>query len=120
MLRTYSLPCPADIRPLRFAVQLLRPRGEVLSRRFARCLKVRRHSARLGSVSTLQEIKSAIANLNAQDKALLAAELFAMDVEPDAVALEAALERGLQDVKAGRMRPAEEVKAMIPRWTTKS
>jgi hypothetical protein len=27
MLRTYSLPCPADVRPLRFVVQLLRRAG---------------------------------------------------------------------------------------------
>jgi predicted transcriptional regulator len=71
-------------------------------------------------MSTLQEIKTAIAHLNAHDKALLAAELFAKNTEPDEVALEAALEHGLKDVEAGRVRPIEEVKAMIPRWTSKS
>ena len=71
-------------------------------------------------MSTLQEIKSAIANLSASDKALLTAELFAIDGEPDNAALEAALERGLKDVEAGRVRPIKEVKAMIPRWTSKS
>jgi len=71
-------------------------------------------------VSTLQEIKSAITHLNARDKALLAAELFAMNVKPDEAQLEAALQRGLKDVAAGRVRPIEEVKAMIPRWTAKS
>ncbi len=71
-------------------------------------------------VSTLQEIKSAIARLNTHDKALLTAELFAMNSEPDAAELEAALERGLKDVEAGRVRPIEEVKPMIPRWTSKS
>ena len=71
-------------------------------------------------MSTLQEIKSAIARLNTHDKALLAAELFAMNAEPDPVELEAALERGLKDIEAGRVRPIEEVKAMIPRWTSKS
>jgi predicted transcriptional regulator len=70
-------------------------------------------------MSTLQEIKRAIAHLNAHDKALLAAELFAMNTEPDEAALEAALERGLKDVEAGRVRPAEELKSMIPRWTSK-
>jgi hypothetical protein len=35
-------------------------------------------------MSTLQEIKTAIENLNAHDKALLAAELFAIGTEPDA------------------------------------
>ena len=39
-------------------------------------------------MSTLQEIKTAIVHLNAHDKAILAAELFAMDVEPDAAELE--------------------------------
>jgi hypothetical protein len=58
-------------------------------------------------MSTLQEIKTAIAHLNAHDKALLAAELFAMNAEPDEAALEAALERGLKDVEAGRVRPVE-------------
>jgi predicted transcriptional regulator len=71
-------------------------------------------------MSTLQEIKSAIANLSAHDKALLTAELFAMNTEPDNAALEDALDRGLKDVEAGRVRPVEEVKAMIPRWTSKS
>jgi predicted transcriptional regulator len=43
-----------------------------------------------------------------------------MNAEPDDTALEAALERGLKDVEAGRVHPIEEVKAMIPRWTSKS
>jgi len=71
-------------------------------------------------VSTLQEINTAIGNLNARDKALLAAELFAISTETDAAELEAALERGLNDVEAGRVRPIEEVKSMIPQWTSKS
>jgi len=71
-------------------------------------------------MSTLQEIKSAIENLNPHDRALLTAELFAMNAEPDSAALEAALDRGLKDVEAGRVRPIEQVKAMIPRWTSKS
>ena len=66
-------------------------------------------------MSTLQEIKTAIAHLNAHDKALLAAELFATNAEPDEAALEVALERGLKDVEAGRVRPVEEVKSTIPR-----
>ena len=56
----------------------------------------------------------------AEELALLTAELFAMNAEPDDAALETALERGLKDVEAGRVRPVEEVKAMIPRWTSKS
>ena len=71
-------------------------------------------------MSTLQEIKTAIAHLNAHDKALLTAELFAIETRPDEAALEAALERGLKDVEAGRVRPIEEVKSMIPRWASKS
>jgi predicted transcriptional regulator len=71
-------------------------------------------------MSTLQEIKSAIANLSSHDKALLTAELFAINAEPDSTALEAALDRGLKDVEAGRVRSVDEVKAMIPRWTSKS
>jgi predicted transcriptional regulator len=71
-------------------------------------------------MSTLQEIKSAIANLSPHDKALLTAELFALKAEPDGAALDAALERGLKDVEAGRVRPIDEVKAMIPGWTSKS
>ena len=55
-------------------------------------------------MSTLQEIKSAIANLSPHDKALLTAELFATNAEPEDGALEAALERGLNDVEAGRVR----------------
>jgi predicted transcriptional regulator len=71
-------------------------------------------------VSTLQEIKSAIGNLSARDKALLAAELFALNTEPDKREVERSLVRGLADVEAGRVRPIEEIKSMIPRWTSKS
>jgi predicted transcriptional regulator len=71
-------------------------------------------------MSNLQEIRMAIAGLAERDKALLAAELFALNSEPDDVALDAALNRGLEDVAAGRVRPLEEVKALIPPWTTKS
>ena len=71
-------------------------------------------------MSTLQEIKSAIGGLNSDEKALLAAELFAMNAQPVETELEAALERGLADVKAGRVRPIEDVKSMIPRWSSKS
>ena len=71
-------------------------------------------------MSTLQEIKTAIAHLNAHDKALLAAELFATSADADEAALEVALERGLKDVEAGRVRSVEEVKSTSPRWISKS
>lgn len=71
-------------------------------------------------MSTLQEIKTAIAQLTPEEKAMLAAELFASDSEPDPTDLEAALERGLRDVEAGRVRPLEDVLAMIPKWAAKS
>ena len=71
-------------------------------------------------MSTLQEIKMAIARLPAREKAILTAELFSLEPEPDAAQLEAALDRGLCDVAAGRVRPIEDVRAMIPGWTTKS
>jgi predicted transcriptional regulator len=66
------------------------------------------------SISTLQEIRAAIGHLNAREKALLAAELFAINTEPDEKELNDSLERGLADVEAGRVRPIEEVKNMIP------
>ena len=71
-------------------------------------------------MSTLHEIKTAIGHLNPRDKALLTAELFAMESEPDATELQAALDRGLRDVEAGRVRPLEDVRAMIPGWISKS
>lgn len=71
-------------------------------------------------MSSLQEIKSAIGQLNARDKSLLAAELFAGEITPDEAELERSLQRGLADVEAGRVRPIDEVKDMIPRWTSKS
>ena len=52
---------------------------------------------------SLQEIRTEIAKLNPCDKALLAAELFATNDDIDDVELEAALQRGLDDVKAGRV-----------------
>ena len=69
---------------------------------------------------SLQEIRTEIAKLNPRDKARLAAELFATNDDIDDVELEAALQRGWDDVKAGRVRPIEKVKEMIPRWTSKS
>jgi len=71
-------------------------------------------------MSTLQEIKAAIAHLDPREKAILTAELFAMESEPDEMELEAALGRGLGDVEAGRVRPIEDVRDMIPRWVSKS
>jgi predicted transcriptional regulator len=71
-------------------------------------------------MSTLQEIKTAIAHLDPREKAILTAELFAMESEPDERELATALARGLEDVAAGRVRPLEEVRDMIPRWISKS
>jgi predicted transcriptional regulator len=71
-------------------------------------------------MSTLHEIKAAIEHLAPREKAILTAELFAFAPEPEANELEAALDRGLRDVEAGRVRPIEEVRAMITGWTTKS
>ena len=71
-------------------------------------------------MSSLQEIKMAIAGLAESDKALLVAELFALNSEPNDVALEAALKRGLEDVEAGRVRPLEQARTLIPQWTSKS
>lgn len=71
-------------------------------------------------MSTLQEIKTAIQHLDSRDRALLTAELFAMESEPDATELEAALELGLRDVEPGRVRPIEGVRALIPGWISKS
>ena len=47
-------------------------------------------------MSTLREIKTAIEHLDPRDKAILTAELFALEPEPDAAELVAALERGLR------------------------
>ncbi len=71
-------------------------------------------------MSTLEEIRTAITQLNSRDKALLSAELYAMSDEPELTELEAALDRGLADVEAGRVHEIEDVKNMIPRWTSKS
>lgn len=64
-------------------------------------------------MSTLQEIKTAIARLQPRERALLTAELLASEPEPDTQELEAALERGMADVAAGRVRPISEVPGMI-------
>ena len=71
-------------------------------------------------MSTLEEIRTAITQLTPRDQAILSAELYAMNAEPESVELEAALQRGLDDVAAGRVRGIEVVKDMIPRWTSKS
>lgn len=64
-------------------------------------------------MSTFQEIKAAIAHLDPREKAILAAELFAMQSEPDPQELDAALDRGLRDVEAKRVRPIEEITCEI-------
>ena len=69
---------------------------------------------------SIEEIRAAICDLDAKEKAVLMAELFAMNVEPDEAELSAALDRGLADAKTGRVRPIDEVKTMIPQWTSKS
>ncbi len=71
-------------------------------------------------MDTLQEIKTAIALLEPRERALLAAELMAAEPEPDAQELDAALERGLADVAAGRVRPLADVRAMLQEWLGKS
>jgi predicted transcriptional regulator len=72
------------------------------------------------SMSTLQEIKSAIAKLPDRERALLAAELCAADLQPDAAELEAALDRGLRDVEAGRIQELASLQAKLGGWTSKS
>ena len=71
-------------------------------------------------MSTIQEIRSAINRLSAQDRALLAAELFALNTQPDAEQLKESLARGLADVEEGRVVPIEDVRDMISEWTSKS
>ena len=71
-------------------------------------------------MTSLKEIKTAIAQLDSHDRALLTAELFAATSEPEPTALEAALKRGLEDVSQGRMQSVEEVSTMIPKWISKS
>ena len=92
--------------------------------RARRCPPVLRVTPKTGNLrpimSTIQEIKSAIASLSPGDKALLTAELFSLETEPDPATLEAALERGLDDVQAGRIRPLDDVKTMLPGWISKS
>jgi len=71
-------------------------------------------------MSTLQEIRSAIARLQPRERALLTAELLAAESEPDTQALERALERGMADVAAGRVRPMSEVPALLREWLGES
>lgn len=71
-------------------------------------------------MSTLHEIKTAIAHLAPRERAMLTAELFAFQPEPGTAELEAALDRGLRDVEAGRVRPIEDARAMISEWISKS
>lgn len=71
-------------------------------------------------MSTLDEIKTAIAHLTTRERALLLAELLASEPEPDACELEAALDRGMADVVANRGRPISEAPALIRGWLGKS
>lgn len=71
-------------------------------------------------MSTLEEIRTAIAHLQPRERALLTAELLAAEPEPDPKELEAALRRGMEDVAAGRVRPISEVPALIREWLGKS
>ena len=72
-------------------------------------------------MSTLQEIKTAIAGLSEHDKTLLTAELFAEQAAaPDDERLARSLQRGLEDARAGRVQPLDAVAPLIHGWTTKS
>lgn len=71
-------------------------------------------------MSTLQEIRTAIAHLQPSERALLTAELLAAQPEPDPKELEEALTRGRADIAAGRVRPISEVPALIREWLGKS
>jgi len=71
-------------------------------------------------MSTVQEIRAAIALLQPRERALLAAELLASEQGPDTQELEAAIERGMADVAAGRVRPISEVPGLIREWLGKS
>ncbi len=51
-------------------------------------------------MSTLEEIKTGIAQLEPEEKAILTAELFALGPAPDPDQLEAAVAGGLNDVKS--------------------
>lgn len=64
-------------------------------------------------MSTLEEIKAAIARLQPHERSLLTAELLAAEPEPNTLELEAALARGMADVAAGRVRPISEVQTQI-------
>lgn len=70
-------------------------------------------------MTTLLEIKEAISHLPPRDRAILTAELFAQE-EPDASELDAALVKGLSDVREGRVRPLQDVKGSVTSWITKS
>ena len=70
-------------------------------------------------MTTLLEIKEAISHLPPKDRAILTAELFAQE-EPDASELDAALVKGLSDVREGRVRPLQDLKGSVTSWITKS
>jgi hypothetical protein len=70
-------------------------------------------------MTTLLEIKEAISHLPPRDRALLTAELFAQEepVDPD---VEVAIERGLSDVREGRVRPLQDLRGTVASWITGS
>ena len=70
-------------------------------------------------MTTLLEIKEAISHLPARDRAILTAELFAQE-EPVAFELESALDRGLNDVREGRVSPLQDLKGSVASWISKS
>ncbi len=72
-------------------------------------------------MSSLEEIRSAVARLPAREKTLLAAELFASEaMEPNLAELGSSLQGGLDDLRAGRVRPIEAARSEISEWITKS
>ncbi len=72
-------------------------------------------------MSTVTEIREAINQLNAQDRCLLVAELYAAMPEPNEndPDLLAALDRGIADDEADLVYSIEEIRAMIPQWISK-
>lgn len=71
-------------------------------------------------MSTLEEIKTAIAQLQPRERALLTAELVASVPEPDSQELEAALDAGMADVAEGRVHSISEASELMRGWLGKS
>ncbi len=67
----------------------------------------------------MEKIQEAIIRLPPKEQSRLREWIYATEPEPGPAALEWALDIGLRAAREGRVKPVEEVRALLPKWAGK-